>query len=88
MPDAYNNHARSLTGPLTNAVAITPHDSNDLAQTTRGLYVGVAGNVRVIFAGDTEAVTLTGLAAGMVHPFRVTRVLSTSTTATGIVGLY
>jgi hypothetical protein len=88
MPDSYANHAQSLTGPLTRAFSITPHDSNDLAQTTRGLYVGVAGNVRVILAGDTDAVTLTGLAAGMVHPFRVKRVLSTSTTATSIVGLY
>jgi hypothetical protein len=86
--DQFENFRAGLSSPATRAVAITPHDSNDLADVTRGLYVGVSGDVRVILAGDTSAVTLTGLAAGMVHPLRVKRVLSTSTTATGIVGLY
>jgi hypothetical protein len=88
MPDPFDGHVPTLTGPITRAFAVTPHDSDDLTQTTRGLYVGGAGNVRVILAGDTDAVTLTGLAVGIVHPLRVTRVLSTSTTATSIVGLY
>jgi len=68
-------------------VDITPSDANDLAAITRGIYVGTGGDLAV---HDTEgtAVTFVGLAAGMVHPLRVRRVLNTGTTADDIVGIY
>ena len=50
--------------------------------------MGVAGDVKVDFRGSGAAVVLPALAAGVVHPFRVSRVYSTDTTATSIVGLY
>lgn len=78
----------SATGPGRQAVAITPDNSTDLATTTRGLYVGAAGDVAVILADDSAAVTFTALAAGIVHPLAVKRVKATGTTATGIVGVY
>jgi hypothetical protein len=75
--------------PARSAVAITPDDNTDLARgATRGLYIGGGGDVTVIMADDSAAVTLAGLVAGVVHPLRVKRVKATGTTATGIVGLF
>lgn len=82
------------TCPAEYAAVVTPSDTVDLThpaggdQATRGLYIGGAGNVAVIFAGQTTAVVLTALAVGVVHPLSVTRVLTTSTTATPIVALW
>ena len=74
--------------PADNAVAITPHDSNDLADASRGVFVGVSGDVKVDMVGTGTAVVFTGLAAGVIHPLRVTRIYSTDTTATNIVAVY
>lgn len=68
------------------AAAVTPHDTNKIA-VTRGLYVGVAGDVKVdMLNGDT--VTFTNLAGGIVHPLQVDHVYDTGTTATNIVAIY
>jgi hypothetical protein len=75
------------TFPAQSAAAITPNDSTALTQTTRGVYVGAAGNLKVDMA-DSSTVTFTGLAAGMVHPIAVKKVYATGTTATGIIGVY
>jgi len=83
--DTFSGRSASLIDPITDLEAITPNDSTDLSYVTRGLYIGGAGNVRVITVGG-QTVTLTALAVGVWHPIRVTRVLSTSTTATSIVG--
>jgi len=75
-------------GPAINAAAVTPDDSNDLTYMTRALWVGGAGNVTVIMQGGGAAVTFSGVTAGTVLPIRVSRVKSTSTTATLIVALW
>jgi hypothetical protein len=87
LADDFSGHIPGLTSPAGNAVAITPHDSNELSNVTRGLYVGVTGDVVVVTANGDE-VTLTALAAGVFHPIRVKQVKSTNTTATNIVGVY
>jgi hypothetical protein len=74
-------------GAATKAVAITPNDSTDLATVTRGIYVGAGGNLRVLLADDTSPVTLTNVSAGVIYPLRVKRVYSTTTTASGLIGL-
>ncbi len=85
---AYDEYPQGhLLGSATGGGSVTPSDSTELTYTTRGLYVGVAGNVAVVMA-DGTSVTLTGLAAGVVHPLRVKQVRSTGTTATGIVGFW
>ena len=73
--------------PAGHAEAVTPNDSTDITE-TRGLYVGVQGDVKVDMASGATAVTFTNLAAGIIHPLRVTRVYSTDTTATNITALY
>ena len=77
----------AVSEPATRAVAIAPDDEADLAEVTRGIYIGVSGDVEVILQGDTEAVTFVAMAAGIVHPLRVLRVLE-GTTATDLIGVY
>jgi hypothetical protein len=75
-------------GPGRSAEAISPDDDNELAFITRGLYVGTSGDVAVVLAAATDPVTFGALAAGVVHPLRVRKVLETGTSASGIVGVY
>ena len=86
MSDEFSNLASSLVSPALGAAAITPSDSVALATTTRAIYVGTAGNLRAQMLSG-EVVTFTNLAAGSFYPFRVTQVLATGTTASGLVGL-
>ncbi len=73
--------------PAVGAVSITPNNTTDLAVTTRGIYVGGAGNISLI-TGDGNTVTLASCAAGSVIPIVTKRVRSTGTTATALVALY
>ena len=69
-------------------IAVTPDDDNDLPDgVTRGVYVGVAGDVTLI-SESGSTITLKNLAAGILHPIAVTRIEATGTTATDIVALY
>lgn len=65
--------------------ALAPSLDVNLSRITRGVYVGVSGNLEVIFAGDTVGVTLVGLAAGVWHPMQIQQIVSAGTTATSIV---
>lgn len=84
------SYASTLTGPIQTGYAITPSDTLDVSITTRGLYVGVAGDVKVTLAANAtgSSVVLKGLASGIIHPIGVRRIYATGTTATDIVGLY
>jgi len=87
LADVFGNHSAGLTSPLIGALgAITPHDVTLLSQVTREIYVAGAGNVSVLWADGTTTVEPVG--AGERRPWRVQRVNSTSTTATGIRGFY
>jgi hypothetical protein len=88
MADTFSAFTGGLDAPATKGFAITPDDDTDVPSVTRGLYVGGAGTVVVVLAGDSGAVTFVGATAGSVLPIRVKRVLSTGTTATSLVGLY
>jgi hypothetical protein len=81
------------SGPASQVRAITPADATDLAPFhIRALWVGGAGNLSIIAAGDQSAngsgtaVTITGVPAGTIIPIAVKKVM-TATTATAIVGL-
>lgn len=84
---AWGTNTSRDTKPASGAFAITPSDSAELPEITRGLLVGGDGNVNAIFAEGTAAVLLTGLKAGVVYPFHLRKVLAASTTATSLVGL-
>jgi hypothetical protein len=69
-------------------LAVTASDGTDLpGGATIGLLATGSGNINVNLEGGGTAV-LTGLSAGQIVDIAVTRVLATSTTATGIVALY
>jgi len=87
MADQHSSFVEGLMSPADNAAAVTPSDSTDLAFTSRALYVGGAGNIVVTMAGGGD-VTFTAVPGGSILPVRVTRVKSTSTTATSIINLY
>ena len=78
----------SYIGSAEHAFAITPADGADLAYVTRAVYVGGAGAMKVDMHGGEDGVTFTGLVVGMIYPLRVSRVYSTGTSATNIIGLY
>jgi len=67
------------------ATVITPADS-DLSLIQRCLYIGGGGAVRVTTVNGHD-VTFSGVLAGTILPVSVKRVWSTSTTASGIIGL-
>jgi hypothetical protein len=71
--------------PAGAAIAVSPHDTTRF-EPTRGLYVGVSGDVKVIML-DGTTVVFTSLAAGVIHPIQCVLVFSTDTTATNIVAL-
>jgi hypothetical protein len=77
---------RTVNESYTSAASVTPHDTNNI-RTTRAIYVGVSGDVKVDMV-DGSTVTFTGLTANAFHPISARRVYSTGTTATGIIALY
>ncbi|MET4187600.1 hypothetical protein ABIB86_000451 [Bradyrhizobium sp. JR1.7] len=82
--EALNDDTASIKSAL--AISVAAADST-FTGITRGIYVGVSGDVAVQFVGDADAasVILAGLAAGVWHPMQVQKVLKIGTTATGIV---
>jgi hypothetical protein len=87
---ATNNHhlTKQINGPVSSGAAITPSDSVDMTFETRGIYVGVGGDLKVTLAQDGSAVTFIGLSGGIIHPIAASRIWATGTTATSILGLY
>ena len=86
MKDEFESYTAGLTSPARDAAPIVPNDAADLSFVTRGLYVGSAGDVQVRMAsGDT--VTFENMAAGVVYPVRIARVLATGTTASALIAL-
>jgi hypothetical protein len=75
------------------AAAVTPSDTVNIPAVTGGsnngcvLYVGGAGNLKVLTVGGDE-VTFTAVPVGTFVPVQVLRVFATGTTATSIVALW
>ena len=87
MPTA-NFFAPGQDAPAVETATVTPHNTNDLAVTCRALWIGTGGDVALMAAGDTIAVTLKNVANGTLLPVKTKRVLVTGTTAGDIVALY
>ena len=87
--DGLLNHGRDAGGPARRAAAVTPSDTVDLTAYAKALYVGAAGNVRVLTVGgeDADATTFANHPVGWL-PVQVRRVLATGTTATQIVAAF
>ena len=87
MTDSFKTFTKSITSPIDDGFAVTPNDSVDLPNVTRGIMVATAGNVSVVLNSDTSLV-LPALQPGAVYPIRAKRINQTGTVATGIVGLF
>jgi hypothetical protein len=85
--DRHANVAVPLNGPHDLMAAVTPSDSADLANVTRAVYVGGAGDLTVINAAGTT-VTFKAVPVGTLLPIRVGRIKATLTTATNLVALW
>lgn len=72
--------------PAVNCFKITPSDSDDLVDATRGLFVGTAGDIKCIFANDDTEVLMPNVPIGF-HPMSVRRIFATDTTADDIFSL-
>jgi hypothetical protein len=70
-------------GIASDAVAITPHDTT--ANRFEALYTGAGGTI-IVRTQDGTTVTFASAQAGTILPIKTNLVLSTGTTATGLVG--
>lgn len=75
----------NVSDPAKFAAAVTPSDSTNLTAPTRGIYVGVGGNISVIIGGAT--VLFENVPVGIL-PIQVTRIRATGSTATKLVALW
>ena len=85
--DDFSRQQTLTSDPATNAVLITPDDATDLVNVSRAVYVGTTGDMKVTMQ-DSGTVLFTAVPAGAVLPIRVTRVWSTTTTASTIIALW
>ena len=84
MAGAY--HSAHATVAAHSATTVTPSDST-IIPVTRGLYVGVTGNITVKMADDENIITFSNVQVGVL-PIQVIKVMATNTTASGIVALW
>ena len=87
MTDRYAGSGDDLLSPASQAAAVTPNDTTDLAIAAKRLWIGGAGNVKLNTVGGST-VTYTAVPAGTYLNVRVSRVYATGTTATNIVAEY
>lgn len=84
--DPYRFANPGIEAPAYDGFAVTPHNSTNFNVAARALYIGGAGDVVVVMASGA-VLTFVGVPAGTLLPVRCTRVNSTNTTATSIIGL-
>jgi hypothetical protein len=87
MTDKFALNTAGLNAPASNAFAISPSNTADLATATRFLYVGSAGDIAVDLVGGDANVIFKSVPVG-IFPLRVKRVRATGTTATNLIGAY
>jgi hypothetical protein len=78
----FAHRARSIHGPATDALPVTPDDATDLPMVAIALYVEIGGTVVVdTVAGETRTIAVADFS---ILPLGTTRVRATGTSATGI----
>lgn len=78
---------REAIHPYNHAFVITPSNTVPLAQETRAIYVGGAGNLNVTL-GDGYGVQFQAVPVGTILPISARYVAATGTTATFLLGLW
>lgn len=87
--DIYAAFTPSPSAPARRLAAVTPSDGADLPAFAKALYVGAAGDLKIVptASPDGEGITLKNHPAGYVA-VQTRRVLATGTTAAHIVALF
>lgn len=85
--DTFSRFRQDNFSPVTNALAVTPHNTNELTYVSRALYVGTGGDVKVTMQ-DSGTVIFADVPTGTTLPIRVKVVFATLTTATDIIALW
>ena len=75
-----------LKDRIVSKAAITPHDTN--LNEFDAIFVGTGGDIATVSVKDSAAVTLKNYGDGEWLPEAVTKVMSTGTTASDIVGVH
>ena len=88
MADQFSANADQVSAPATRAVAVTPHDTNALADIPKALFVGTGGTIAMRGVGGTADSSWKNVPSGSVLPFRAQYVRATGTTAADILALY
>jgi len=93
--DRFKAQRGAIDSVAFDAFTITRVDATPLAQPTRAIYVGTAGNLSVKMVGydgddpsDNPVVLFKNLQAGQILPIRAAYVMLTGTTADDLVGLF
>ncbi len=76
-----------MIDPGEKAFEIIPSNSANLTQDTRGLYVGIIGDVHVVTVGGDDVIFV-DMAAGVIHPLRIRQVVASGTNAGELIGIY
>lgn len=88
---AFTNRLDRMSEPAHYCAAISTSDTVDLPLYSRGIFVGVGGDVALKLVADdpnAASVVFKNCASGQFLPFRVRRVYATSTTATNLVAVW
>lgn len=84
--DPNSDKVHGLADPAQYAAAVTTSDDDDLANSTRAIYVGGAGAVKVTTVGG-DTVTFAAVPVGTTLWVRVKKIFATGTTATNLIAL-
>jgi hypothetical protein len=87
MTDRFANTQSSLSSPASGGTAVQPSDEAPLPETSRALYIGLGGTLRVRMLSG-ESLDFIGVATGALLPIRVSQVFTTGTSARNIVALF
>jgi hypothetical protein len=84
MADRFAGLGEDLLGPAQHAVAAATSDTVALPNVSKRLWVGGAGNVKLVTLGG-ETVTYNAVPAGTYLNVRASQIFVTGTTATNII---
>ena len=88
MSDAFQGVSDAPFAPATRAIAVTPDDTNPLADVPKGLFVGTGGAIAMRGLNGAADQLWKNVPSGTVLPFRAQYVRATGTTAADMLALY
>jgi hypothetical protein len=88
MRNNYTLEENPVDAPATRTVAVSPHNTNELVDIPKALYVGTGGNVEITGVDDINPIVWYNVPSGAILPIRARLVRAAGTTATNIIALY